>query len=471
MLRRLCLLAFCLVLLLPNIVLAENDINPPLLPVIITEIYANAPGSRESGNEYIELHNTSSEIIDLTNFKLSREGSDSILMLDNFQLVAGEYLAIITPFSLLNSGGTVYLHYPTTEFELVIDQTYVSLDETSSWSLVDEMWQVAIPTPSEANPLPVVEEQEDGEVIIDDQSTTDEDLTQACQTETIFINEIVANPAGSDSAGGEFIELYNAGKSSVSLLGCIITTDKLDSMVLPDVTVAPNDFYVVSLSNDLLNNGGRVRFIAAENEQEIIYPALADDESWSILNGGWEVTSFVTPAAENQPSPEEPEKVSELNSVTPCPEGKFRNPETNRCKSIVETASSLLPCDAGSTRNPETNRCRKLTSISSSLKACDPGQERNAETNRCRKIQETANELKECDEGEERNVETNRCRKSGEVLSGATIEPPAQEAGIHSSVFFVMTLLAVLYGIYEYRLDFANWYQRLREQKILPKQR
>ena len=37
----------------------------------------------------------------------------------------------------------------------------------------------------------------------------------------------------------------------------------------------------------------------------------------------------------------------------PCPEGKERNPKTNRCR------KALKPCPAGKVRNPKTNRCKK----------------------------------------------------------------------------------------------------------------
>lgn len=288
-----------------------------------------------------------------------------------------------------------------------------------------------------------------------------------CDTTAIFINEIVANPAGSDADGGEFVELVNEGTEPVSLTGCTLKTDKLDELILPDISIEPGAFYTVVLNNDLLNDGGAVTFITADNEEVVEYPKLDDDESWSIIEGVWQETTIKTPGAVNQPTPEEND-LEETQSLGPCPEGKFRNPETNRCKNIVDTASTLLPCDPGETRNPQTNRCRKLTSITSTLKPCDDGEERNPETNRCRKIQATLSELQPCDDDEERNPETNRCRKVAEVLSGATIEPPAQEAGIHTNLFAFMTLLAVLYGIYEYRLDFENWYVRARERFAKP---
>ena len=48
--------------------------------------------------------------------------------------------------------------------------------------------------------------------------------------------------------------------------------------------------------------------------------------------------------------------------LEPCPPGKYRNPLTNRCKSILASTSELKPCPEGYERNPETNRCRKIVS-------------------------------------------------------------------------------------------------------------
>jgi hypothetical protein len=67
-----------------------------------------------------------------------------------------------------------------------------------------------------------------------------------------------------------------------------------------------------------------------------------------------------------------------------CEPGKYRNPETGRCRS-VETADVLTPCKEGQYRSPETNRCRSVASAASTPAPCQPNQERNPETNRCRK--------------------------------------------------------------------------------------
>jgi hypothetical protein len=78
----------------------------------------------------------------------------------------------------------------------------------------------------------------------------------------------------------------------------------------------------------------------------------------------------------------------EDEALPDCPAGKFRNPETNRCKSYETLTSILAACAEGYYRNPETNRCKKITKATATLTPCKEGYERNPETNRCRQIRE-----------------------------------------------------------------------------------
>jgi hypothetical protein len=89
----------------------------------------------------------------------------------------------------------------------------------------------------------------------------------------------------------------------------------------------------------------------------------------------------VDEAAENKEEPEQ-------KQYADCGEGRYRNPETNRCKKVeTEAAKTLTPCAVGYERNPETNRCKKVA-VASGLVPCAEGYERNPETNRCRKVRE-----------------------------------------------------------------------------------
>ncbi len=467
MLRRLSLLTLCLVL---SFVPFSGTLNAETLeetpekpPIIITEIYSNAPGSSELGFEYIELHNQTDKTIELTGYELSRAGNATIQFLDSIVLTSGEYMAIYTEFSLINSGGIVFLKYPAIdEVETIYEYEYPALSEDLSWSFISEEWQIAEPTPSESNPL-IIEDIEPQDPEPEPEDETEKEIKEStlCDITNVQINEIVANPKGSDAIGGEYIELYNNDDVPANLEGCTISTDKLTLLSLPAVIVQPNGYYSIELFNDLLNGGGTVTLTTLTEEIVVSYPALLDDQSWSFIDSSWVATSVMTPNAKNQIPPPDTPKTPEVKALEPCPEGKVRNPETNRCRTIATLASTLLPCSAGSVRNPDTNRCRKIVSSStSSLKPCNANQERNPETNRCRKI--SSAQSTDCQEGYERNQETNRCRKIPQVLSSSTFNTPTKEAGIHSGVFIFMTILIIGYGIYEYRFDIENIFSKVK---------
>lgn len=221
----------------------------------------------------------------------------------------------------------------------------------------------------------------------------------------IIITEILPNPSGPD-AGNEFIELYNPTSGTISLKDCRLeTTANSKIYTFEDTELKPkqyqafyNDITGLTLAN---SSGGSVYLVDTDNsELEVEYqPDLDDDIAWAldISDKTWSITYTPTPGAKN-----------EIVEVKPCPEGQFRNLDTNRCNKIaVET--SLGPCPTGKFRNPETNRCKNILDASSQLKPCNPGQFRNPETNRCKK--NGTSSLKPCDSDQERNPETNRCRK------------------------------------------------------------
>lgn len=131
-------------------------------------------------------------------------------------------------------------------------------------------------------------------------------------------------------------------------------------------------------------------------------PSSKAGKSWALVGGGW-VSATPTPSADNRSAPEfavaeddgegeggvgsdgsgsasgagavSPEMLAPVDyddaasdgggsaekEYADCGEGRYRNPETNRCKKIeTEAESTLKPCAEGYERNLETNRCRKV---------------------------------------------------------------------------------------------------------------
>ena len=295
----------------------------------------------------------------------------------------------------------------------------------------------------------------------------------------LFISELLPNPASYDT-GLEFIEVHNPNNDPVSLKNYTleITTTSKKSYLLMDAVV-PAKSYVTILDSvvgyTLTNTGASLKLITpAGTEVSSVtgYTAAPEDQSWSLVDDVWQYTNQPTPGAPNLPMladpPEEDSSGTNDNTLPPCGEGKYRNPETNRCKS-TETTTALSACPVGQTRNPETNRCRSNAVTASTLTPCKEGQYRNPETNRCKSI-ETASVLVPCKEGQERNPETNRCRNISAITTSSTITdnlaPTVDRTTSTSAASYrlfagIALLTSVIgYAVYEWRSDIGRFFRK-----------
>lgn len=299
---------------------------------------------------------------------------------------------------------------------------------------------------------------------------------------TIFITELYPNAPSVDT-GQEFIEIYNPHSEPVNLQGYRLQVGPsyTKEYVFGDVEIGAGTYAFFSDTETgivLPNSSGvSVRLIAAAGNtvsDSAVYQNAEDDVSWALVEDVWIFTNQITPGAANKPfiEPAQDEDVSDTVVYAPCPAGKYRNPETNRCRSIETAVSVLAPCDEDEFRNPETNRCKKITVSTSSLTPCAPGQYRNPETNRCRKI-ESDSGLVPCDEGEERNPETNRCRKISVLgVSDQTGLADVQDvnvATIDQDTLNMPAILGVVGGTSGYML--YEWRHEIRQKYLLFKKR
>ncbi|WP_291528554.1 lamin tail domain-containing protein [Bacteroides sp. UBA939] len=120
----------------------NNEDTPPIetgeSPIRINEVYSRGKGSFDSGLDWVELYNTSSETVDISGFVLS----DKIDMSEKITLPAGtrlaEYgflkVAVDTPegFGLSSGGDMVYLYDP--EGAQVDYVEFGPMEETESWA-------------------------------------------------------------------------------------------------------------------------------------------------------------------------------------------------------------------------------------------------------------------------------------------------------------------------------------------------
>ncbi len=293
-----------------------------------------------------------------------------------------------------------------------------------------------------------------------DQFGVCQEIPQPPECKGVILSEIVPNPAGND-VGNEYIELFNPTGETVQMEACQLMVD--EAVYAFTESIAPYGYALVTDMSLPNSSGATVRFMTTDAEELVTYPAnMADDEAWAVISGSWQITNKKTPAQTNEPSTIKIVPASATRSLGPCPVGKIRNPQTNRCRSLKGGGSTQQPCAADQIRNPQTNRCRKVASTVGVLTPCSPGQQRNPETNRCRKVTTATNLLKPCDEGEERNPETNRCRKIAGVAGVAsTAQADTTQIRQNYRVVMLALLLAISYGVYEYRQELKNGVSRV----------
>lgn len=294
------------------------------------------------------------------------------------------------------------------------------------------------------------------------------------ESSVLKITELLPNVSGDDT-GKEYIEIYNPNNHTVDLKGYKIglsssspkTYTFTNSIILNALSFSSfNDIFTkLTLPN---SSGALILTAPAGNmvDQTESYINPGDDEAWALINGVWQYTNQPTESAENKASLSEEVASGNDQEIQPCPDGKYRNPDTGRCRNLATLVSELLPCSEGQERNPATNRCRSISS-SSSLVPCKEDQERNPETNRCRSIVTASAQLTPCKEGEERNPETNRCRKIDQSVKGvatATVKdaPSAMSSPNNWLVYGVIGLMVILYAIKEWRPELVRAFSKLK---------
>ncbi len=295
----------------------------------------------------------------------------------------------------------------------------------------------------------------------------------------VEITELLPDPgAGLLDSEDEFIELYNPNEFAVNIEGYRLFTgsaSKSYEYALPDLTLAPKAYvalYARDTKLSLVNTTGYAWIEAPDGtllSETHWYENIKSDIAWALIDNAWVATNQPTPGAANKASLIDEAAAKAANTeLPPCGEGRYRHPETNRCRNIETATSELVPCREGQVRNPDTNRCRAITTASSDLTPCRPGQERNPETNRCRNVAAATTELKPCQEGYERNPETNRCRKIA-VNTAAALAGETTQARPDYTLIGIGLAAAFGYAAYEYRQDFGNALHKIRTQRTINK--
>ncbi len=299
--------------------------------------------------------------------------------------------------------------------------------------------------------------------------------------EGLKLSEIASN------VDEQFIEIINSGEKTVITTGCKLTVS--DSGVrenIGDIELNPGEFLTIKIKNTNLKlpkTKGKV-YLSDEAGSKIDiseYNNISKGASWSLVDDEWARTFAITEGAANifkeyldcQNGYERNAlgkcvKIATPPVESPCPVGQYRHPETRRCRKI-EAAKTITPCKDGYYRSEETGRCRSVASAAAkTLKPCPEGQFRNSATGRCKKIASTDDIAKECPEGFERNPQTKRCRKiksANMPTVGSAATEVKQVAGATWGwwVFGGVSLLAVGYGVWQWRWEISQFVRKIRE--------
>ena len=299
--------------------------------------------------------------------------------------------------------------------------------------------------------------------------------------EGLKLSEIASN------VDEQFIEIINSGEKTVITTGCKLTVG--DSGVrenIGDIELNPGEFLTIKIKNTKLKlpkTKGKVYLLdeAGSKIDFAEYEKLAKGSSWSLVDDEWTRTFAITEGAANifkeyldcQNGYERNAlgkcvKISVPPAESPCPVGQYRHLETRRCRKN-EAEKTITPCKDGYYRSEETGRCRSIASAAAkTLKPCPEGQFRNSSTGRCKKIASTDDIAKECPEGFERNPQTKRCRKiksANMPTVGSAAAEVKQVAGATWGwwVFGGVSLLAVGYGVWQWRWEISQFVRKIRE--------
>ena len=285
----------------------------------------------------------------------------------------------------------------------------------------------------------------------------------------------------------QFIEIINSGEKTVITTGCKLTVG--DAGVrenIGDIKLNPGEFLTIKIKNTKLKlpkTKGKVYLLDEYGSKIDIseYNNMPKGASWSSVDDEWTRTFAITEGVANI-FKEYPDcqsgyernvlgkcvKIATPPAESPCPVGQYRHPETRRCRKI-EAAKTITPCKDGYYRSEETGRCRSIASAAAkTLKPCPEGQFRNSATGRCKKIASTDDIAKECPEGFERNPQTKRCRKiksANMPTVGSAAAEVKQVAGATWGwwVFGGVSLLAVGYGVWQWRWEISQFVRKIRE--------
>ena len=276
------------------------------------------PAGDDPGNEWVEIKNEDSQIINLDGWLLDDKNTGSGPAADALVLSGtiepGEIKRISLPvgaFALNNSGGdevNLYWADKTLGFSAAYSATAYD-DGVFEWR--DGAWQPpTISTPSSGS----------------SGGSSSSGVNYLINSQ-FKLNEIYANPTG-DDPGGEWVEIYNGSNSSSTLENYFLAIGDSDAstnlyQILKNTTVPPLGYQVIFLPKDsiTLKNSGteKVRLLSPQKQliDFISYADAPENRSWAKNKEGKWTYDIPTPGGDNSLSALLPEVV--ISEILPSP--------------------------------------------------------------------------------------------------------------------------------------------------------
>jgi hypothetical protein len=368
--------------------------------------------------QYVQVFNSSSEVIDVTNWTMQAAFSNATtISLVTFHglIKPGGYL-VVADTGDISTPDIGYVQTPSGEqgaigaLQLTPSSRFLPQTQTVKTDANHSYWRRNISS-STGNYLSTF-----SSFIPDAQFMLyGNGFYEYPENVSLQVTEILANPRNCSPVEGagdcrDYVKLYNPSTVAIDLSQFRMRVGYQGQNVSSSNTfslqgiVAPGHFVVISESADsqpvsLTNSSSFVWLedtygVKTYDSTVVEYPDAGADskkgQAWAYdsSEGIWKWTIQPTPFDSPSvfPVPISQKKITPTASLTPCKEGQYRSEETNRCRS-TGGVTAAAPCDDDEERNPATNRCRKLaTAASQNLAACKEGQERNPATNRCRNV-------------------------------------------------------------------------------------
>lgn len=265
---------------------ASEPLPPPVYSnrVVVNEVY---PNPKVGEKEFVELYNTGSEIVNLTDWTIDdilSGGSKPFPIPAAATISPGGYLVFLAPIGLNNDGDTVNLIAPggTVKSSFV----YTTSTKGRSWSRKSDSGfsLTRKVTAGLAN-----------------------EFSHAVHSLDVVINEIVPDPA--TGSQDELIELRNLSQLAIDITDWQIDDSDGGSKpyILPEDTIVPAGGYFILYNSTtgvaLNNDGDRARLLWDDGAliSEVAYTSAKDNQAYARADQGEFVwTSILTPGSPNE---------------------------------------------------------------------------------------------------------------------------------------------------------------------------